>query len=394
MNPGRTAPRPVPKKSISPAVSIPTCAFRSAKSPSVRPTPSTANWKPTNRCAFMIAAARGETNPFTATSNTACPRCAATGFCAAAMSKKSPVAPRRCSAPNPAASSPNCATPARASSRRKWNSSPSAKTWGANTPRPKTAAKIRSTFQHPGQSFGAAIPARNHARIRPRRSGPRPGHHPLQHQPSRIGADDHRPQFPGQNQRQHRQLRRRLHHRGGSREDALGHPLGRRHGHGPFHRQEHPRHPRMDPAQLARAHRHGAHLPGAGKSRRQGRGTDLGDLSRHAHRAMRAGRGLLHHPRRRPAAFHPADRAARHRHRQPRRLHPGQMVPGPSPGKFLLHPLGRNLRDHGRLRRELFHRRRPAPRLHCRRQRRGAIRRTGSPGRPDQARLGRTASRS
>ena len=46
---------------------------------------------------------------------------------------------------------------------------------------------------------------------------------------------------------------------------------------------------------------------------------------------------------------------------------------------FSLHPLGRNLRNHGRLRRQLFHRRRPAPRLHRRRQRRGAIRRTRRP---------------
>ena len=62
----------------------------------------------------------------------------------------------------------------------------------------------------------------------------------------------------------------------------------------------------------------------------------------------------------------------------PRRQHHGQMVPRASPGKFPLHPLGRHLRHHGRLRRQLQHRRRPAPRLDCRRQRRGAIRRTRS----------------
>ena len=53
----------------------------------------------------------------------------------------------------------------------------------------------------------------------------------------------------------------------------------------------------------------------------------------------------------------------------PRRQHHGQMVPRPSPGKLPLHPLGRHLRHHGRLRRQLQHRRRPAPRLHRRRQR-------------------------
>ena len=45
-----------------------------------------------------------------------------------------------------------------------------------------------------------------HARVRARRSGARPRHHPGQHQPSRARADDHRPQLPGQDQRQHRQL--------------------------------------------------------------------------------------------------------------------------------------------------------------------------------------------
>ena len=37
------------------------------------------------------------------------------------------------------------------------------------------------------------------------------------------------------------------------------------------------------------------------KVERQGRGTDLGNLPRHPDRAGRAGRGLLHHPRRRAA---------------------------------------------------------------------------------------------
>jgi phosphomethylpyrimidine synthase len=43
------------------------------------------------------------------------------------------------------------------------------------------------------------------------------------------------------------------------------------------------------------------------KVERQGRGPDLGDLPRHADRAGRAGRRLLHDPRRRAAAVHPAD---------------------------------------------------------------------------------------
>ena len=65
------------------------------------------------------------------------------------------------------------------------------------------------------------------------------------------------------------------------------------------------------------------------KVERQGRGADLGDLPRHAHRAGRAGRGLLHDPRGRAAALHPAHRQARHRHRLARRVDHGQVVPAP-----------------------------------------------------------------
>ena len=52
----------------------------------------------------------------------------------------------------------------------------------------------------------------------------------------------------------------------------------------------------------------------------------------------------------------------------PRRQHHGQMVPRASSGKFPLHALGRHLRNHGRVRRQFQHRRRPASRLHCGRQ--------------------------
>ena len=41
------------------------------------------------------------------------------------------------------------------------------------------------------------------------RGRPRPRHHPGQHQPPRARADDHRPELPGEDQRQHRQLGRR-----------------------------------------------------------------------------------------------------------------------------------------------------------------------------------------
>ena len=177
-------------------------------------------------------------------------------------------------------------------------------------------------------------------------------HHPGEHQPPGIRADDHRPQLPGEDQRQHRQLRRHLLHRRGGRQDGVGDPLGRRHGHGPVHRAQHPQHPRMDPAQLAGADRHGADLPGAGEGRRRGRGSDLGGVPRHAHRAGRAGRRLLHHPRRRAPAVHPAHRQPRHRHRLARRLDHGEVVPRAPPRELPLRALRGDLRDQPRLRRQ------------------------------------------
>ena len=92
---------------------------------------------------------------------------------------------------------------------------------------------------------------------------------PVQHQPRRTRADDHRPQFPGEDQRQYRQLGGVVLGRGGSREDGVGDPLGRRHRDGPLHRPQHPQHARMDLAQFAGADRHRADLSGAGEVRRR-----------------------------------------------------------------------------------------------------------------------------
>ena len=77
----------------------------------------------------------------------------------------------------------------------------------------------------------------------------------------------------------------------------------------------------------------------------------LGDLSRHADRAGRAGRRLLHHPRRRAAGLHPAHRQAGDRHRLARRLDHGQVVPGAPQGELPLRALRGDLRHHARLRR-------------------------------------------
>ena len=125
--------------------------------------------------------------------------------------------------------------------------------------------------------LGAAV---HHAGIRAQRSRARPRHHPVQHQPRRTRADGDRPQLPHQDQRQYRQLRRHLLGRGGSRQDGVGDPLGRRHGDGPLHRPQHPQHPRMDHAQFAGADRHRADLPGAGEGRRRSGQARLGVSTR------------------------------------------------------------------------------------------------------------------
>ena len=97
------------------------------------------------------------------------------------------------------------------------------------------------------------------------------------------------------------------------------------------------------------------------KGRRQGRGTDLGDLPRHADRAGRTRRGLLHHPRRRAPAVHSDDGGPDDGHRLARRLDHGQVVPGASQGELPVRALRRDLRNHEGLRRQLLAGRRPAP---------------------------------
>ena len=239
----------------------------------------------------------------------------------------------------------------------------------------------------PGAELRREPAEADHARVRARRSGARPRDHPGQHQSPGNRADDHRPQLPGEDQRQHRQLGGDQFDRRRSREDDLGDPLGRRHRDGSFDRQAHPRDARVDPAQQPRADRDCADLPGAGKGRRQGRGTDLGDLPRHADRAGRAGRRLLHDPCRRAAAVHPDDGEAHDRHRLARRFDHGQVVPVASQGELSLHALRGDLRDHEGLRRRVLARRRPAARLDLRRQRRGADGRARHARRADEDRV-------
>ena len=200
------------------------------------------------------------------------------------------------------------------------------------------------------------------------RSRARPRDHPGEHQSPRARADDHRPQLPGEDQRQHRQLRRVLVDRRGSREAALGDAVGRRHSDGSLHRQADPRDPGVDHPKLAGADRHRPDLSGAGEGRRATRGPHLGAVSRHHHRAVRAGRRLLHRPRRGAAALHPADGKPRHRHRLARRIDSREVVPCASQGELPLHALSRAVRDHARLRRVVLAGRRPPSRLDRRRQ--------------------------
>ena len=131
-----------------------------------------------------------------------------------------------------------------------------------------------------GESFGAEIPAFITPGIRAQRDRPRPRDHSGQHQSPGARAGDHRPQLPGQDQRQHRQLGGDLRRGRGGREAGLGDPLGRRHGDGPVDRPQHPQHPRLDHAQLAGADRHGADLPGAGEGRRRSGRSWTGRCSR------------------------------------------------------------------------------------------------------------------
>ena len=220
----------------------------------------------------------------------------------------------------------------------------------AREPGPRNAERI----QPRRAGLGRRHPRLRDARIRPRRSCPRPGDHSQQRQSPRMRADGDRAQLPGQDQRQHRQLGGRVRRRQRGRQDGLVDPLGRGHRHGPQHRPQHPRHARMDHPQQPRADRHRADLSGAGESWRRRRGPDLGDLPRHADRTGRAGRRLFHHPRRRAPALYPDDRQARDRHRQPGRLDHGQVVPVPPQGELPLRALRRDHRDLQSLRRRLF----------------------------------------
>ncbi len=156
----------------------------------------------------------------------------------------------------------------------------------------------------------------------------------------------------------------------------------------------HPHHPRVDPAQRPGPDRDGAHLPDAGEGRRRTCRAHLGALSRHARRAGRARRRLLHHPRRGAAPVRAADRDPYHRDREPWRVDHGRVVPRPPHGELPLHALRGDLRDHGGLRRRVLAGRRPPPGFDRGRQRRGTVRRVATPSASSPRSPGVTACRS
>ena len=182
--------------------------------------------------------------------------------------------------------------------------------------------------------------------------------------------------------------------RGGGGEAPLGHALGRRHGDGPLHRR----------ATSTR--------PGSGSSGT--RAVPIGtvpiyqalekvggvaeDLTWEIYRDTlieQAEQGVDYFTvhagvllRYIPLTAQPGDR-----HRLPRRLDHGQVVPRPPPGELPLHPLPRDLRDHGGVRRLVLAGRRAPAGQHRRRQRRGPVRRAQDPGRAQPDRLGARACR-
>ena len=77
-------------------------------------------------------------------------------------------------------------------------------------PRPREAARARRSAAGRRRGVRRRDPRVHHPGIRAQRDRARPRHHPRQHQPPGTRADHHRPQLPGEDQRQYRQLRRHL----------------------------------------------------------------------------------------------------------------------------------------------------------------------------------------
>ena len=126
----------------------------------------------------------------------------------------------------PAPTSRRCTTRAAASSRPRWSSSRSARTCGARRCSRRCPTIVRRQHPGPERSAPRSRPSITPEFVRDEVARGRaiiPAN--INHPESR--ADDHRPQLPGEDQRQHRQLGRVVVDRRGSREDDVGDPLGR-----------------------------------------------------------------------------------------------------------------------------------------------------------------------
>jgi phosphomethylpyrimidine synthase len=244
-----------------------------------------------------------------------------------------------------------------------------------------------------GESFGAALPAF----ITPefvRRKWPRPRHHPGEHQPHRTRADDHRPQLPGEDQRQHRQLRRLLLDRGGGREDGVGDPLGRRYRHGSLDGTKHPHTRewimRNAPVPIGTVPIYQALEKVGGDPTKLTWEVFRDTLIEQAEQGVdyftiHAGVRL---------ALCAAHREPRHRHREPRRLDHGASGASRSIARASSTSISATSATSCESTTSLLARRRPAARLDRRCQRRRAVRRAGNAGRAHQDRLGQRAARS
>ena len=229
------------------------------------------------------------------------------------------------------------------------------------------------------------------ARARSRRGRARPRDHPGEHQSSRTRADDHRPQLPREDQRQHRQLGGHLVDRGRGREDDAGRRAGA-----------------PTPSWIFRPAR---------TSTRRASGSCATRRCRSARcRSIRRSRKSAARPRISPGKsirdtlIEQAEQGVDYF-----TIHAGVLlryVPltakritgivsrGGSilakwclahhQGEFSLHALRRDLRDHEGVRRRVLARRRSAAGLHCRRQRRGAVRRARNARRADRRSRGST----
>ena len=110
----------------------------------------------------------------------------------------------------------------------------------------QAAVEAANREQHPRAELWRQYTGVRHPGICAQRGGRGPRGDPRQYQPPGERAHDHRPQFPGEDQRQYRQQRRHLLYRGGSGEDGLVHPLGWRYSDGSVHRRQYPRDPGVD----------------------------------------------------------------------------------------------------------------------------------------------------